>query len=84
VHFQVPGVLGAFYLFPAGIAITDKFGGFMRIPMLAIVVLAFLAAAIPLPAPAQGPGTGIPQVTLPFDLVDDLDGVKFRPPDLAQ
>ena len=34
-------------------------------------------AGVPLPACAQAPG-GSPRVTLPFDLVDTLDGAKFK------
>jgi pimeloyl-ACP methyl ester carboxylesterase len=43
-----------------------------------LVFLVFLTAATSLAAPAQAPAGSALRVTLPFDLVDTLDGAKFK------
>ena len=50
----------------------------MKRLMICLVALLLVPAAFPAPALAQGLGGGVPRVALPFDLVDYLDGVKFK------
>lgn len=53
-------------------------GGFKKRKVIFTIAVLLVAVAAPTPTSDQGPAAGTLRVALPFDLVDFLDGVKFK------